>query len=101
MTQNNITIKTINPFKVDFNFYYPYHNKNYLVEIKNGHVYVGKYWKEVKVYSDNSSDFGHVLDMLCENQEREQFELIDKINSVGHINPISAKEMKKVINNAE
>lgn len=98
MMQNDITIKTINPFKTDFNFYYLYHNKRYLVEIKNGFVYVGKHWKEVKVYSDNHSDFDRVLDMLCEIQEENDSKLIDKINSIGHINPISVEELKGAIN---
>lgn len=95
--QNNITIKTMKPFRTDFNFYYPYHGKKYLVEIKNGYVYVGKHWKEIKVYSDNSSTFNYVLDMLCNFQEKKDNELIEKINSVGHINAIPAKELKEAL----
>lgn len=95
--QNNITLKTINPFKTDFNFYYPYHGKKYLVEIKNGYAYVGKHWKEIKVYSDNSSTFNYTLNLLCNIQEKENNELIERINSVGHINPISDKELKEAL----
>lgn len=64
---------------------------------------MGKHWKEIKVYSDNSSTFNHTLDILCNIQEKNN-ELIEKINSIGHINPISAKELKealKKVNNNE
>lgn len=49
------------------------------------------------MYSDNSSTFNYTLNLLCSIQEKENNKLIERINSVGHINPISYKELKEAL----
>ena len=69
-------------------------------------LYVGQY--KQGVYK-NWGDYPENLDSLAIEEImkklyyfEESFEdLIDKINAVGNINPISANELKEVINNAK
>lgn len=69
-------------------------------------IYIGKYKKGIyRKWGDYAKD----LDSLAIEEImkklyyfEENFEdLIDKINAVGNINPISANELKEVINNAK
>lgn len=69
-------------------------------------IYVGKHKKGVyKNWGDYAEDLNsfaieEIMEKLYYFEENFE-DLIEKINAVGNINPISANELKEVINNAK
>ena len=69
-------------------------------------IYIGKHKKGIyKNWGDYAEDLNSLaIEEIMEKLYyfEENFEdLIEKINAVGNINPISANELKEVINNAK
>ena len=65
-------------------------------------IYIGKHKKGIY---KNWGDYAEDLNSLAIEEIMEKLyyfeDLIEKINAVGNINPISANELKEVINNAK
>ena len=69
-------------------------------------IYVGKHkkgvYKNCGDYAEDLNSFAieEIMEKLYYFEENFE-DLIEKINAVGNINPISANELKEVINNAK
>ncbi len=56
----------------DCKFHFPNSkgDRYYLIEIKDGKVYCGNHWKEVKLYSDGTTDLISICEMLIAHKEK-------------------------------